>query len=615
MSVGLSSPLLAGRSAELDRLLAAEGGLRKLSLRRRPPADIDRIGLFLDDRANHREEVERYAGRWGLPLLLLRRGPFGPLLLAPGSGQLPLLSLMVGPAQPRDLKTALHAVAAQPDRRTEATAMITGLRRHRLGLDNCRPLPASAGADGGRPLVLVLDEPAPWPMLLAMLDAAQADHPGAEVRILPLPGLEGEARHGALCRLAASRGLAIDQWAGPSGWQLARACHVYVQAHPLGLDALIQGVPVTCFGFPPYAGWGLTDDRRAPPQEMPATLPDLVAALLHFCRFASPYDGGEADLDLLLRHGIAVLARERRATGDIVLVEANPLRRAALRPFLESRGSRLRSAVSVKAGARRLIGLSRGTLAVSPPDAEAARASGHRVLLLDDGPAARLGLTDPCPVPGLMIGDPADLAMDLASADLDPASQAEAVRLIDRLRLAASASEAATSAAPARIRLLVPVEPDLAPAERRRLLAAARAAHPDAWIIQAGPAAAAEPDTGADRLTAPIPAGPLQGVDRLFVRESALGLIGLMQGLPVETIGDAFYAGWGLTVDHRPPTRPRALSLVELVAGCLLVCPAFIDPGSGLPCDFRTAQAATVRAKTEKSPISARRWRLFRRRN
>lgn len=613
MPVGLSSPLLAGRSAELDRLLAAEGGIRKLSLRRRPPVDIDRIGLFLDDRASHREEVERYAARWGLPLLTLRRGPFGPLLLAPGSGQLPLLSLMVGPAQPRDLQAALHAVAAQPERRGEATAMITGLRRYRLGLDNCRPLPASAGADGGRPLVLVLDEAAPWPKLQAMVDAAEAEHPEAEVRILPLPGLEGEQRNGALCRLAASRGLAIDHWAGPSGWQLARACHVYVHAHPLGLDALIQGVPVTCFGFPPYAGWGLTDDRSAPPQEMPANLPELVAALLHFCRFSSPYDGGKADLDLLLRHGIAVLARDRRATGDIVLVEANPVRRAVLRPFLESRGSRLRVAASVKAGARRLAGLSGGILAVSPPDAEAARASGHRVLLLDDGLAARLGLTDLCPAPGLMIGDPADLALDLANADFDPASEAEAARLIEKLQLAAATSGTEVSAPPGRIRLLVPVEPVLAPADRRRLLAAARAAHPDAWIIQAGPAAAVEPDAGADRLMVPMPAGPLQGGDRLFVRESALGLAGLMQGLPVETIGEAFYAGWGLTIDHDPPVRPRRLSLVELVAGSLLVCPAFIDPGSGLPCDFWTAQAAVAQAKTRNSPASGRRWRLFRR--
>ena len=36
---------------------------------------------------------------------------------------------------------------------------------------------------------------------------------------------------------------------------------VFVMTSGVGLEALIVGKPVTCFGFPFYAGWGLTKDK------------------------------------------------------------------------------------------------------------------------------------------------------------------------------------------------------------------------------------------------------------------------------------------------------------------------------------------------------------------
>ncbi|WP_161974920.1 capsular polysaccharide biosynthesis protein [Bacillus timonensis] len=38
--------------------------------------------------------------------------------------------------------------------------------------------------------------------------------------------------------------------------------HVYTITSLSGFEALIRGIPVTCFGLPFYAGWGLTDDRQ-----------------------------------------------------------------------------------------------------------------------------------------------------------------------------------------------------------------------------------------------------------------------------------------------------------------------------------------------------------------
>ena len=349
-SIGLASSLLHRRAAEVDRLLAEEGGVRPLSLRRRPPAGIRRIACFLDDGQAFRDRVARYARRWNLPLLTLRRGPFGALLLPPGGGRLPLLSLMVGPGQAGDLQAAVQAAQGAPA--SAAEDLIRRLRQLRLGLANPVPPPASPPRPADRPLILVLEEPAPFAVQQAMLAAACAENPGADVRILPLPGLDGERRVGALQLLAASRGIAVAAGDLPSAQALAEAKMLYVYGHMLGLEALIQGVPVTCFGFPPYAGWGLTDDRGDGPVQGRVELPVLVAALLTFCRFASPYGQGRADLDLLLRHGAAVLARDSRTAGETIMVEADPARRARLRLFLESRTGRLRFAPTIEAATR-----------------------------------------------------------------------------------------------------------------------------------------------------------------------------------------------------------------------------------------------------------------------
>ncbi|WFU50234.1 capsular polysaccharide biosynthesis protein [Sinorhizobium terangae] len=38
--------------------------------------------------------------------------------------------------------------------------------------------------------------------------------------------------------------------------------HVYTITSLMGFEALLRGIPVTCYGLPFYAGWGVTDDRQ-----------------------------------------------------------------------------------------------------------------------------------------------------------------------------------------------------------------------------------------------------------------------------------------------------------------------------------------------------------------
>ncbi|PWR19104.1 capsular biosynthesis protein [Zavarzinia compransoris] len=646
-AVGIASPALGDRIADVDRLLAAEGGARRLALRRRPPAGLRFVAQYLDDDEDRRALVEAYARRWNLPLLPLRCGPLGALVTRPGETGLPLLSLFVGPRQPADLCAAMAAASADPARRAAAETLIARLRRHRLGLANHVPPPPAETAPA-RPVVLVVDEPAPAAAMAAMLATARAEHPDAEIRILPLPGLDGQPRPGPLSRLAAAEGLRVERLDRPSAWILAGARRVFVHAHMLGLEALIQGVPVTCFGFPPYAGWGLTDDRDALPAGAPppADLPALVAALAAFCRCASPYDGAPADLDLLARHGIAVLARDRETAGETVMTGLKLWKRANLRPFLDSRAGRLGFAATPEAGLRLLRRRGGGRLAVwaareEPGTAALAAAAGIPLLRVEDGFLRSAGLGSNHVTAASLVLDrrgiyydperPSDLEHLLETHDFDPDTLAEAERLI-RVLVARGLTKynvgqggSGIVRAPAgRLRLLVPgqVEDD---ASIRRgapdmggnlgLLQAARAACPEAWIVykphpdvEAGNRKGLIPRDTARRLADQViddasVAALFPEVDAIHTMTSLVGFEGLLRGLAVTTYGLPFYAGWGLTEDRRScPRRHRRLSLPALVAGSLLLYPRYVDPVSSLPCDVwtvveRLSGAGTAAAK------------------
>ncbi|GAA0574273.1 hypothetical protein [Caenispirillum bisanense] len=150
-----------------------------------------------------------------------------------------------------------------------------------------------------------------------------------------------------------------------------------------------------------------------------------------------------------------------------------------------------------------------------------------------------------------------------------------------------------------RLRILVPgqVETDAslafgAPGIRRNLdlLRAVREANPEAYVVYkphpdvvAGLRARGAGETDAARwcdeivLEAPMD-GMLSAVDEVHVMTSLAGFEALLRGKRVICYGQPFYAGWGLTQDVVPlPRRTRRLTLDELVAGCLILYPRYLD--------------------------------------
>lgn len=79
----------------------------------------------------------------------------------------------------------------------------------------------------------------------------------------------------------------------------------------------------------------------------------------------------------------------------------------------------------------------------------------------------------------------------------------------------------------------------------------------------------------------------LQSVDEVHTMTSLVGFEALLRKKKVVTYGKPFYAGWGLTEDRRNiPSRKRILSLPELAAGVLLLYPRYIQYGTKVHCSL-----------------------------
>jgi capsular polysaccharide export protein len=87
------------------------------------------------------------------------------------------------------------------------------------------------------------------------------------------------------------------------------------------------------------------------------------------------------------------------------------------------------------------------------------------------------------------------------------------------------------------------------------------------------------PGEWCDEIVNDTPMGRLlEDVDEVHVMTSLAGFEALLRGRHVETYGQPFYAGWGLTTDHLPiHRRTRRLQLDELVAGVLILYPIYVS--------------------------------------
>ncbi len=116
---------------------------------------------------------------------------------------------------------------------------------------------------------------------LALLRQVRADNPDAFIVYKPHPDVEAGHRPGAVC--AADLARCADQVVrgGAMAALIEQIDEVHTMTSLAGFEALLRRRPVSVYGQPFYAGWGLTRDvAPIPHRQRVLTLEELVAGVL-----------------------------------------------------------------------------------------------------------------------------------------------------------------------------------------------------------------------------------------------------------------------------------------------------------------------------------------------
>ncbi len=200
-----------------------------------------------------------------------------------------------------------------PERLARARAGRTRLRAEMISKYNHAPQmdEAELGLDIGRRSgrVLVIDQTAGDSSIeygaasatsfQQMLRAAIDENPGAEIVVKIHPEVIAGTKQGYLTGLTGNRDIRLVSH-NVNPWSLIEAVDkVYVVTSQFGLEAVLGGCEVICFGAPFYAGWGLTDDRvKIARRTAHPTLDQLFAALyFDYSRYVSPVTGDQISFE------------------------------------------------------------------------------------------------------------------------------------------------------------------------------------------------------------------------------------------------------------------------------------------------------------------------------
>lgn len=472
--------------------------------------------------------------------------------------------------------------------------------------------PAPEG--GAQPLILLVDQVAGDGSIegalasemsfVAMVKAARERHPGARLLLRTHPDTRFGKKRGVLARRELPDVEVISEACHPHALIRAVAA-VYTVSSQLGFEALLLGKPVYCFGLPFYAGWGLTTDALTTPRRQPVTLAQLAhAALIAYPRYVNPVLGTACEVEEI----IDLLAGQQHPAPRwqrLYLVGFSLWKRAFMREFCQplARDIRFvrRPPAALKDGEQLLVWGSKW------PDVPAIRA--------EDGFIRSRGLGSDLCRPSSLCLDPVGIYFDSRSPSrleqilnhdhLSEAALRRGATLIARLRerpvskynLAGQTLWQPPMTDRPLVLVVGQVEGDASLLTgspqitgNAMLLAAVRRHCPEAHIlfkphpdVVAGNRQGGVDDTVlghcVDTLVTDVSLAALYPhLRELHTMTSLSGFEALVQGVPVVTWGQPFYAGWGLTDDRcPPPRRERPLTLAALVYGALVAYPDYID--------------------------------------
>ena len=471
----------------------------------------------------------------------------------------------------------------------------------------------------------------------AMLQAAIDENPDATVIVRTHPDVVSGRRNGYLTEAAKKLNVEISaEGDNPMPW-LKRANRVYVGTSQIGYEALLCETPVTVFGRPFYAGWGLTDDRQALPDRINTRSVDELFHVAHirFARYVNPINGARWTLLECLEHVQLQKKIFQLNAKNFVCKGITPWKRGYIRQYLRSPDG----TVSFNGNKNQTEKPAHVTWSFRdfnqgvPETGSESTDVPNSVYRIEDGFLRSAGLGSDFTAPGSLVVDTTGLYFDPASesdlenllnyADLKPADVHRAVKLrrmvlkagLSKYNVGNEGKKFAKSADKKSVLVVGQVEDDASilrgcqfVTDNTALLRAVRDAEPDAYVVYKPhpdvlsgnrKGAVETPLDWADEVStsATIAAG-LEWCDELHTMTSLAGFEALMRGKPVVTYGLPFYAGWGLTEDvQKCERRTRKRTLDELVYMTLIAYPRYLDIDSG---EYMTPEMMVLRLQEQR---------------
>ncbi|MFU0921703.1 capsular polysaccharide biosynthesis protein [Kluyvera sichuanensis] len=566
----------------------------------------------------------------GVPILRLEDG-FTRSLGLGVNGAPPLamviddLGIYYDARTPSRLEKLIQLAVTNPYHDSEALRAIAMMVNHDLSKYNHAP-PFSKHSSG-KEIVLVIDQTfgdisvtldgANEELFSAMLSSACREHPQAEIWVKTHPDVLSGKKRGYFNTLPTNPHVRLFVEDVSPQSLLRHVSTVYTATSQYGIEALMAGKKVVCFGLPWYAGWGLTDDRHPDAPALAARrgsapLTALVsAAWLHYTRYIDP-DTGERTtlfdvLDYLHLNRTHQLARR----GHLWAPGMTLWKSSVVKPFLGTTDNQVSFSRLCKKATACIVWGIQGEARWKDKAAE----GNLPIWRMEDGFLRSSGLgSDLLPPLSLVLDKtgiyydatrPSDLEKLLSHSLLTVEQQQRASRLHQHLvknklsKYNLGKRWQCPSTDDKRV-LLVPgqVENDASIATgtlsintNLALLRTVRERHPDAFIIykphpdvitgnRPGHIAEEEMTRLADcvALDADI-IECIQQADELHTMTSLSGFEALLHGKQVYCYGQPFYAGWGLTVDEHPNARrQRSLTLLDLIYQTLIAYPTYIHP-------------------------------------
>jgi capsular polysaccharide export protein len=426
-----------------------------------------------------------------------------------------------------------------------------------------------------------------------MLEAALDEHPDKTVILKVHPEVVSGKKRGHFDMVAVSRLDRVRVFSGdvhPAGL-LERAAAVYAVTSQVGFEGLLWGRPVSVFGMPFYAGWGLTRDAlAAPARRGPIRLEQLVcAALADYPRYVDPETGEPCDPERVMEW-MGLQRRQRERFPGAVAACGFPGRR---HPGVR----RVFQAATVRF-APRIRDLRPGEALAVPAGDEAADVSGA-ILRVRDGFFPGLGLDGGPgrPLCALVDGAGPGIETILGTAPFPPGLLERARRLrrdiVDRGLTVLPDGDGGWTRPAGAARVALAVGESCDPeAEQAFLDAVCKKDAADLVIYKPLPHILGKirqrihAGQGRVHFQEITPSASMHRllfqVDAVHVRTSSTGIDALLREREVLCHGRPFYAGWGLTDDVPGEAgRPRPLSLDEFVAGLFFLYPVCVSGVTG----------------------------------